>query len=184
MNMKLTHAVWIAAAMAVAWQPGTGWAVVIATQPDITVDIENGTYNDPNALDGMFTINPNGGGFIVSFDATFSGLATFESSNTVFIQQMPGAGNTYDYDITDTTDTYELQLVLDNWSELVAGQSGADFGPTSDVVNVNNSAIVDATNFTGQLEVVPAPAALPVFATALGLLGAFRRRWRRSATMA
>jgi hypothetical protein len=189
MATKLTHALWIAATVALTCHPGASQASFVlcssvsasCTLPDYYVGIDNGTYGDPQSFDGSFDINPNNDS-IADLNVTFGSplSTTFNSANSPSISQTPGTGSPYTYDIEDSTGTYELELVLDNWGDLLAGHDGAVIDPSSQVIDLKTGNSVVANNIQGNLE-VPAPAALPVFVSALGMLGVFRRRRKRTA---
>jgi len=149
---------------------------------DYYVSLQDGSYvvgTDPFA-GGEIYIDPSLPGLDFA-DITLSGppLLTFKN----ILSQSAGAGNEWDVTLEDTTNTYDMNLVLDDWSALLAGQDGAAIDPSTDVVEVADTSDVVATQFGGELA-VPAPAALPVFATALAMLGAIRRRRNRTSIAA
>jgi hypothetical protein len=82
-------------------------------------------------------------------------------------------GSQYDVTLEDTTNTYSLDLVLDDAAALFAGLDGPSVDTTSALFD---GGILVGDDFAGALD-VPAPPALPVFATALAMLGFFA--WRR-----
>jgi hypothetical protein len=190
MGIRSVRTAGIAAILACAWagsgqaagiinlppSPATGPAGPNATMTgDYLVIIDGGTYTDivdPFA-GGTFNIDPSTN-MIDSADIFLGSPLSLEFNN--ILAQNTVAGNKYEATIEDTTDTYELNLVLDDWTGIEAGAQGANIDSSSDVTELppNTSTIV-ANDITGSLD-VPAPAALPVFMTALAGLGWFRRR--------
>lgn len=83
-----------------------------------------------------------------------------------------------DLDLEDTTGGYELELVIDNASDLFSGADGAYVSTNSELVTYPGD--IDLVgNFSGSLD-VPAPGALPLFVSALTMLAGFRRRGKQS----
>src|SRR5580658_3207239 len=174
-DIMAARSICISLALAVAAlvaQPVPGLAVVAVGPPplpagDYYVALEGGTYvvnTDPFA-GGEIYVDPSLPGLDFA-DITLSGFgspSSLEFKTTVPPPQSAGAGNEWDVTLEDTTNTYQMNLVLDDWSALLAGQDGATIDPSTDVVEVANTSDVVANQFGGELS-VPAPAALPVFA--------------------
>jgi hypothetical protein len=186
MSLKSLSAAGLIAAVAFTWQPGH--AIAAVAQPsapplpsgDYYVSLDGGSYAQLGGPDpfagGEIYVDPSLPGLDYA-DVTLSSPLSLDFDN--ILSQGPEAGNEWEVAMEDTTDQYQLNLVLDDWSNLLAGADGALIDPSTDVVQLSNSNIV-ADDFGGTLD-VPAPPALPVFATALGLLAIFARRWNRSA---
>jgi hypothetical protein len=150
---------------------------------DYLISLDGGSYTvgngDPFAGSTIY-IDPSTD--MIDFADIFlapdiSSPPTLEFDDILHQDAGPGA-NQWEATIEDTGGTDQLNLVLDDWSALEIGSEGATVDSTSNVTALGTTSLVLDSDITGTLD-VPAPAALPVFATALGLLGVFRRRWRR-----
>lgn len=174
MRTKSMRAACVIATLACAIFPAKGWAVVAVR--DYTFNIVNGSFQEVDP--------PYSGDFVVTVpgDSILSADILIPSFSLQFEQitsQGPNGGQ-YDVDLVDTTDTYDLDLVIDTPSDLFNDTNGATIDLTSTLILISGPVVVGGL-FTGDLDVaVPAPPALPVFATGLAMLAAFA--WRRKRT--
>jgi hypothetical protein len=175
--------------LAFAWQPATSHAITstgggpaLAPPGDYYVAVDGGDYdtNDPNQI--VSASDPFAGGYIdidpLAPDVAIADITTQTPSLTFtdIVTQEAVAGNEWEVDLQDTTNSYDLTLILDNWSNLIAGADGATIDPSTQLVEIGVGVVGD--DFSGNLD-VPAPPGLPVFVTALGLMAFFA--WRRKA---
>jgi hypothetical protein len=179
MGIRSVRIAGFAALMACAWAEASHAAFVTGptyppTPPgDYFVYLEGASYSDPMMISGFFDIDPSLPG-LVNPDITIAGfVGTF--SDITRQEADPVIANAWDVTIDDPAGPYYFNLVLDDWSSLLAGQDGATIDSSSDVTSNPGGGSVLASDMTGDLE-VPAPAALPVFMSALAGLGWFRRR--------
>jgi hypothetical protein len=183
MRMKLIRAAWVIALAAGAGQPSTSWAIVSVSATPYVASIENGGYDvtDPPYFGTIdYLGNPTD---LVTAADIFLPSASLEFNTAVNgIHSQNVSGGELNLDLVDTTGQYELILVIDDAADLFNGNDGATVDSNSQLVTFPGDDILGG-NFTGDLA-IPAPAALPVFASALGLLGIFGRRRKRPAVAA
>jgi hypothetical protein len=172
----------LALAVAVGF-PTASRAFNVAPAASYVATIENGGYQvtDPpytGTIDYFGTPTDS----VTSADIFLPDPALeFNTAVQGILSQGPSGGQ-YDLDLLDTTGTYELELVIDDPTALFSGAPGATVDSSSLLVTYPGDFPVGGL-FTGDL-VIPAPGALPVFASALGLLGIFGRRRKPSAAAA
>jgi hypothetical protein len=181
MHAKFVRAGWAVAILGVAWHPTASQAFAAAiSYPEYVIDA-NYTYlgEDPFAGGEIFVDLSND-----SIHSANIGLSNPSLDFTNILSQGPDGSisGAYDVLLEDTTDTYDLHLVLDDDAALFAGGNGATVDPAT-VLDLIAGDVPESSGFTGTVD-VPAPAALPVFATALTMLGAFGRRRKRPAVAA
>ena len=170
--------------------PNAGWASTY----DYT--ITNGTYSIVNfqidpAFTGSITAQTSPTDSITAADIqvdNFHGQTlTFTDIITPPSGQYPT--DTYWLALEDTTDTYYLNIFIDDSSKGVPVFTGgpATIDPLSNMVLASNPFVTVAYDFAGSLtdpSPTPLPAALPLFAGGLGILGLMGARRRRKAAAA
>ena len=161
----------VIATLALAWQPGRSHAILAVT-PEYEFDME-GSYSN------IVTDPPYSGSIFVLGNPTDSILSAdiFLPSPGLEFKHILSQGlnsGQYDLNLEDTTNSFELELVIDTPADLFNGLDGATVDTTSQLVTFPGNLPIGGS-FSGTLD-IPAPPALPVFVSALGLLGFARRR--------
>jgi hypothetical protein len=180
MRTKSIRAAWVIALATGASLPSTSWAITSITATSYVASIENGGYDitDPPYF-GTIDYLGNPTDMVTSADIFLPGASLeFNTAVNGILSQNVGGGE-LNLDLVDTTGQYELVLVIDDAADLFNGNDGATVDSNSQLVSYPGDIILGG-NFSGDLA-IPAPAALPVFASALGLLGVFRRQRKQSA---
>jgi hypothetical protein len=145
--------------------------------------VQNGTYvlledEDP-MYSGSLTVT---GTTVTAADIILSGFGSPPSLTFTDITFQEQITDDYAVTLKDTTNTYNLFLVLDNplpANPLFTGQPvTVDSDTFVFVVSTGNNV---AVSFTGSLTATPLPAAFPLFAGGLGVMGLLGRRKKQKA---
>ena len=151
-------------------------AIVVVDQTS-TFSI-NGTYGTPDpdiTGDVVFDITTNR---ITSADIT---LTSPSLTFTNILGTSGPSGSNYDLNLEDTTNNYYLDLVIVSDSSLESGLPST-IGSGTELLNLAGALI--GSGFQGTVDPTPLPAALPLFASGLGVVGLLARRRKRKAQAA
>jgi hypothetical protein len=157
------------------------------------------SYSSSNTDPGFFSVSANGTSFPNGFHFTAGQSSDFPPLGVPFltVQYMTGTFNfagfsTLNLDVTGQVGgAVHIAWQVFSGSNLVS--SGTDGGvinihalniplpnPAVTVILSSNHSVAGFSQFTADLVAVPAPPALPLFATGLGMLGWLARRRRCS----
>jgi hypothetical protein len=170
--MKSSRTARFVAALAFTCLPSASMAATA------TFDV-NGNYSTisgEETFSGTLTVSLIPSPSVVAADiTTLLGASTLEFTEVLF-QQIGTIGN-YDLDLLSLSGPFELQLDITNAADLFGGINGSTIASDSQLTFEATSPI--GTDFSGSLDIVPLPAAFPLFATGLGAMGLFGWRTKR-----